>query len=165
MRDDEHAALADLTVAAYAALEDGVLDDGYEAEMRDVAGRIAAGDVVLVAVDGDRLLGGVTYVDDPASPSAEFDGDGEAGIRMLAVAPDAQGRGVGSALAAACVEVARQRGARRIVLHSTPWMTGAHRIYGRLGFRRAPERDFTPLPDIPLLGFELPLDEHEAASS
>jgi ribosomal protein S18 acetylase RimI-like enzyme len=160
IRDGEHAALGDLTVAAYAALEGGeVLDTGYEAELRDVAGRLAAGDAVLVAVEDGRLLGGITYVAGPSSPSAEFEGDGEVGVRMLAVDPAGQRRGVGTALAAACVDLARARGARRIVLHSTPWMAGAHRLYERLGFRRAPERDFLPVPSIPLLGFVMDLDE------
>lgn len=159
VREDEHAALAELTIVAYEALEDGVLDDGYVAEVRDVAARLAAGDVVLVAADGDRLLGGVTFVVDPSSPSAEFDGHDEAGIRMLAVVPDAQGRGVGTALEQACVDRARAAGLRRIVLHSTPWMHAAHRIYERLGFLRAPELDFVPLPEIPLLGFVKDLEE------
>jgi GNAT superfamily N-acetyltransferase len=161
VREDEHAALADLTITAYEALEDGVLEDRYVAEVRDVAARLAAGDVVLVAVEDGRLLGGVTYVPDPSSPSAEFDGDDEAGIRMLAVVPEAQGRGVGTALVRACVARARATGVRRIVLHSTPWMRAAHRIYDRVGFRRAPELDFTPVPTIPLLGFVLDLDEEE----
>lgn len=159
VRPEQHAALGDLTVAAYAALEDGVLDAGYEAELRDVGARTAAGDVVLVAVDGGRLVGGVTYVRDRRSPSAEFDGDGEAGIRMLAVDPSARGRGVGTALSRACVDLARADGVGLLVLHSTPWMAAAHRIYERLGFRRAPERDFTPLPGVPLLAFVLPIDE------
>jgi hypothetical protein len=30
-------------------------------------------------------------------------------------------------------------------------MTAAHRLYERLGFKRAPERDWTPLPGITLL--------------
>jgi len=36
-------------------------------------------------------------------------------------------------------------------------MTAAHRLYGRLGFVRAPELDWEPVPGIVLLGFRLPL--------
>ena len=155
---EEYGAVGDLTVAAYAALGHDTRDVGYDVELRDVAGRIETGDVVLVAVEGDAIVGGVTYVRDHSSPSAEFD-EGEVGIRMLAVDPAAQGRGVGTALSLACIDLARADGARVVALHSTPWMTAAHRLYERLGFRRAPDRDFTPLPSVPLLAFVLALDE------
>jgi hypothetical protein len=34
-------------------------------------------------------------------------------------------------------------------------MTGAHRLYAQLGFRRAPERDWSPKPGVHLLAFVL----------
>jgi hypothetical protein len=36
-------------------------------------------------------------------------------------------------------------------------MTTAHRLYERLGFRRAPDRDFEPVPGILLWAYVLPL--------
>jgi hypothetical protein len=36
-------------------------------------------------------------------------------------------------------------------------MTSAHRIYERLGFRRAPERDWSPVPGVDLMAFALRL--------
>jgi hypothetical protein len=36
-------------------------------------------------------------------------------------------------------------------------MSGAHRIYERLGFRRTPERDWSPVPGIDLFTYALPL--------
>ena len=36
-------------------------------------------------------------------------------------------------------------------------MTPAHRIYERMGFVRAPERDWDPLPGLTLVAFVLPL--------
>ena len=85
---------------------------------------------VLAAVDpaaGDPL-GGVTYVADGSSPLAEFGAEDAAGFRMLAVAPAARGRGVGEALAVACIERARSDGRAAVLIHSTPWMTAAHRL-------------------------------------
>jgi len=65
-----------------------------------VAGRAADADV-LVAVDDDgALLGGVTFIPGPRG-YAPFLRPGEAGIRTLGVAVEAQGRGVGTALVAA----------------------------------------------------------------
>jgi ribosomal protein S18 acetylase RimI-like enzyme len=72
---------------------------------------------------------------------SEFSDPDAAGIRMLAVDPRCQGAGVGRALTVWCVELARSRGRRRVVLHSTPVMTIAHDIYLSLGFVRSPELD------------------------
>jgi hypothetical protein len=36
-------------------------------------------------------------------------------------------------------------------------MRTAHRIYEKLGFRRDPERDWTPMPGVDLLAFVLDL--------
>lgn len=158
MRDEEHSELADLTVAAYRHV--GHVESSYENELRDVAGRVQ-GAVVLVAVDeddGDRLLGGVTFVPDHASPYAEFDIEHAAGIRMLAVHPDAQGQGIGEELTLECIERARSLGRREVILHSTPWMTVAHGIYERLGFTRDPNLDWWPEPNVELFGFRLHLD-------
>ena len=149
--------LGELVVAAYRAI--GALDgdEEYAGELRDVARR-AREALVLAAADRatGALLGCATYVPDPANPWAEELRPGESAIRMLAVDPAAQGRGVGTALVAACLERARADGRRAVVLHSLPIMAGAQRIYARFGFRRAPERDMV-VPGLLLMGFELDL--------
>jgi len=154
---NEHEALGQLTVAAYEQLEGGEELGEYAKTLADVDGRSRCTEV-LVAVDGRRVLGGVTYVPGPANPYAEGLGPTEVGIRMLAVSPAAQGRGIGRALTVACLERARRDGAHRVVLHSTPWMTTAHRLYESLGFRRAPERDASAGPRVDLLSFVVDLD-------
>jgi ribosomal protein S18 acetylase RimI-like enzyme len=105
----------------------------------------------------EMLVGCVTYVPDEHSPLGEDVRPGEASIRMLAVAPGVQRRGVGRALVKACIGRARAAGKDRLVLHSGAWMTAAHRLYDSLGFERLPERDWLPLPDVPLLAFALDL--------
>lgn len=154
IRDDEVAALSVITVAAYRTLSVDVGD--YRVTLADVADR-ARHARVLVAVDGDRLLGGVTYVPDATSVYAEFADTDGAGIRMLAVDPAVRGDGVGEALVSACVAMARADGRRRVVLHTTDAMAAAQRLYVGLGFVRATERDWSPQPDITLLGYELDL--------
>ncbi|WP_316775545.1 GNAT family N-acetyltransferase [Streptomyces sasae] len=157
----EYEALGEITAQAY--LRDGLLDfgesDSYLGELRDVAGRAAAADI-LVAVRNGALLGGVTFV--PAGgPMADIAHPGEAEIRMLAVDRAARGQGAGEALVRACVERARATaGCFRIVLSTQRTMLAAHRIYERLGFVRTPERDWNPLPeldDITLLTYQLTL--------
>ena len=160
VRPDEEAALGRLVLAAYAGLPGYVSEPDYELELLDVAARAAVADV-LVAVDHDgRLLGGLTFVPDDTNPLAEHGVPGAASIRMLGVAPEAEGRGVGTALVTESLWRARASGARELVLHSTDWMHGAHRLYLRLGFRRDPELDWTPAEsDVVLLGFRHPLTD------
>lgn len=154
--DHEHAEAGQVTLDAYRTLEGQHLGDDYSAALRDVAAR-TTGATVLVAVEHGRVLGSVTLVDDPASPWSESLVAGEVGVRMLGVAAAARGRGIGSALLLACLERARAAGASRAVLHSTPAMTAAHRLYQRAGFERAPSRDVVVAPDLRLMAFTLEL--------
>lgn len=157
----DYAPLGEITANAY--LQDGLLDfgeaDTYLGELRDVAGRAAAAEV-LAAVEGERVVGGVTFVPS-GGPMADIARPGEAEIRMLAVAHAARGRGVGEALVRACVERAQAvEGCVRVVLSTQRTMRTAHRLYERLGFVRTPERDWKPLPevdDITLLTYALTL--------
>ncbi len=157
MRPAEYGEAGRVVVAAYRALPGGHGNEEYEAKLADVAGR-ARGAEVLVAVEA-AVLGCVTFVPDASSPWAELVGPDESSVRMLAVDPPAQGRGVGGALLRACVERAASLGRRGLFLHSAPWMTAAHALYGQFGFDRVPERDWYPLPDVPLLAFRLLLGE------
>lgn len=156
---EEYERLGKLTVAAYTTVDHRTVetDDDYDKELADVARRAADADV-LVAVDDDgEVLGGVTYVPGPDSSSAEFTAADTAGIRMLAVAESAQGRGVGDALVRACIARATEAGKRHIALHSTDRMTTAHRLYQRLGFVRDEPADWTIFPGFTLLAFRLDL--------
>lgn len=156
VRPEEYEVLAALTLAAYRDLLGPDMDAGYAAELTDVAGRATQADV-LVAVDVDgELVGGVTYVPGPG-PLAWFRGADEAGIRMLAVAPGAQRRGVGAGLVAACVARAVDAGKSRLHLHSTAPMIVAQRIYDRAGFRRHVEGDQVLDDGLVLLAYVMEL--------
>lgn len=159
-RPEEYSEIGELTVEAYATVDPAVMVSDYASELRDVADR-AAGAEVLVAVDsaaGGAVLGAVTYVPGPWSPAAEFGEADTAGIRMLAVAAGARGRGVGEALTRACIDRARSAGRAQLVLHSTDRMTAAHRLYERLGFARDASLDWEGEPGLWLRGFRLRLE-------
>jgi GNAT superfamily N-acetyltransferase len=93
----------------------------------------------------------------PGSPWCELARPDEAEFRMLAVAPDARRRGAAQALVQRCVERARELRCTAVVLSSLPTQLAAHRLYGRLGFRRTPDLDWSPQAGVDLLAFRLDL--------
>jgi N-acetylglutamate synthase-like GNAT family acetyltransferase len=149
----EHAELGELCVRAYAAA-DG-LSESYAARLRDVAARTQTARV-LVAEDEGRAIGCVTLILD-GGPLGELARAGEAELRMLAVDPASQGHGAGAALVQACVEEARAAGRERMLLSTPRERDAAHRLYARLGFARAPARDWSPVPGVHLLVYTLDL--------
>ncbi len=156
-RDDELDAAGAVVAEAYLTEPGMGPHDDYLDVIRDARGRAAETDV-LVAVDPDgTILGCVSYVRDHTSPYAEVEREGEAGFRMLGVAPAARGRGVGTALVEACLDRARAAGRTAVAISSgDSWVT-SHRVYARLGFVRAPERDFDPVPGVSLIAWVRPL--------
>ena len=165
MRDDvdcvhvREATAADLDEVGRIAVDayrvDGQLQDesGYEVALRDAAGR-ARDSEVLVAVDGDTVVGAVA-VCLPGSRLAEISRADELEFRMLSVDPAHQGRGIGRALVAACLDRARDRGCRAVVISTrSDGAERARRMYRALGFTRLPERDWTPVPGIDLIAWE-----------
>jgi GNAT superfamily N-acetyltransferase len=151
-RPEEYDQVGELTYDAYAALGDAVYPGWYGDRLRDVASR--AGDaVVLVAIDDGTITGNVTYVEDASSSSAEFTDPHAAGMRMLAVAASAQGRGVGRALVSEVLARAERAGKERVVLHTTDFMPAARKLYSEMGFVRDRTIDFEPAPGTRLLGY------------
>lgn len=155
-RPDEHAVVGDMRVAAYRAL--GLLPQGsgYAETLRGLG---FGGDcVVLVAADeaGSGILGTITLEPFDAASELARD-DTEADVRAFAVAPRAQGHGVGRKLLAAVIERAQQRGVRRLRLCTQPAMTAAQHLYATAGFSRTPDLDFEPVPGLTLRAYELAL--------
>lgn len=169
----EAEALGALLVRAYSQLEGfpGPQEQPAYYDMLSNVARFAErpGTRVLVALGEEgRLAGGVVYFGDMASYGA----GGEAmrlphtsGIRLLGVDPARRGSGVGKALTEACIALARERGHRQVVLHTTRPMQVAWGMYERLGFVRSTELDFLQ-QDLPVFGFRLVLgDERGPAGS
>ena len=151
VRAEELAAVGRLTADVY--IGDGFLGatDGYVEKLADTARRAREAEV-WVAVDGEQVLGSVTFVL-PGSPYREIARDDEGEFRMLAVDPAARGRGVGQALVELCLRRSRELGYAGVRMSSMDRMTSAHRVYERLGFTRVPEDDWSPEPGVPLLAY------------
>ena len=157
---DDHEVVGRVTVAAYATyLSDDGPDSDYVQHLADAAGRDRDAEL-WVAEEAGRVLGSVTLCPE-GSPWRELAQPGEGEFRMLAVDPDAQGRGVGRALVELTVERFRSAGASAVVLCSMKEMSGAHRLYERAGFERDPERDWSPVPGVDLLAYRLALPSEE----
>jgi ribosomal protein S18 acetylase RimI-like enzyme len=155
-RPEEHAAIGDLTVAAYTEFaEDDV--DGYALFLRDAARRDREAELwVATPDDSEEILGTVTICPE-GSAWREVARPGEGEFRVLAVAPEARGQGVGAALLTLVVERFRREGAPRIVMSTQPTMHAAQHIYETAGFVRMPERDWSPVPGVDLIGYGLEL--------
>lgn len=150
----EYGLAGDIVADAYRSLGDDA-EPEYEIQLRDVAGRAQKSEVLVAELDG-RLVGCATFVDGLGDLSETDDADA-ATIRMLGVARDARGRGVGERLVRECIEGARQSGRHRVRLDTRTSMADAQRLYERLGFRRDPEHDWYPVPDLHLLSYVLDL--------
>lgn len=139
MRVDEVDATSGLLRAAYGG--DYRLDPGYFDEIADVRSRAESAQL-WVAADrvGGAVLGSVT-TPFPGRRLQRDSAPDEMDVRLLGVAREARGRGVGELLMRHCVSLARERGARRLVLHTASQMVAAQRLYERMGFERVPERE------------------------
>jgi ribosomal protein S18 acetylase RimI-like enzyme len=153
----EYTALGALAVRAYRDLGGLPPDHPYYSKLADVAGR-ATDTVVLVARLDGTVAGVVTYVPGPDTSMSEFSDPEAAGMRALAVDPSRQRRGVGRALTAACIDLARTAGKRRLIVHSAQTQRGAQAMYRAMGFRRDPTLDWSPEPAVSLNGYVFELD-------
>ncbi|MDQ2623748.1 MAG: GNAT family N-acetyltransferase, partial [Actinomycetota bacterium] len=145
--DAEIAAAGEITAQAYQADRLIDPDDAYLDELAD-ARRRAREAILLVATlpgarpDSPDVVVGTITMAPPGTSYAETAEPGELELRMLAVAPEARGKGVAEALMKATAREAVLLGFRRLVLSTMDSMAAAQRLYLRLGWTRVPERDW-----------------------
>lgn len=152
-RDDELDAVCALLTRAneeFRARLDPAAFTSYLQMVLDLESRRAASTLIVASVD-ERLVGTVTFY-----PVASDEGwgaePGSAGLRAMAVDPEARGLGIGRALVEACVARARARGSTALTLHTAAWLTDAIALYERCGFARDPAGDLraSDIMDVPL---------------
>lgn len=155
---------ADVISAAYAEYgpesgsEQALFDafEEYRREQRDVRSRLADS-VLVIAEQGGRIVGTVTFYPPGDVKKAEGWPPEWAAIRLLAVLPDARGSGVGRLLTEECLRRARALGAPTMGLHTTRVMDVARAMYERMGFTRYPENDIPITDDFVVVAYTLPL--------
>jgi ribosomal protein S18 acetylase RimI-like enzyme len=164
VQPEEFSALGQMIVAVYSnvpGMPTPKQAPDYYGLLRDVARRAGNPAIsVLAAVDEyGQLLGSVDFIDDMRHYGSGGTADSvpdAAGIRLLAVAPESRGLGVGKALARYCVVRAAELGKSKVILHTTRSMQTAWSMYERMGFERFPEIDLRQ-GDLDIYGFRLDL--------
>jgi len=146
-RDDERPAIRDLTLAAYAEYAAIMAPTAWDGLRQAVlVGLEAQGAVERIVAEQDGALVGSVMLYPPAANAYgdTLAGAGVPELRLLAVALQARGQGVGTALVQECVRRAARAGASALGLHTSESLRAAIRMYERMGFVRAPEQDFQP---------------------
>lgn len=119
-----------LPAAVYAA---------YLANVLDIHSRLVVSELLVAELEG-RIAGTITLY-----PNASHEGwdwpSHWAGIRAIAVAPHARGRGIGRQLAQAAIARAQALDQAAVCLHTAHFMRAAVPLYESLGFQRCPEYD------------------------
>lgn len=148
-KKDMYSDIKDQRLEAYHIYKDRLPADHWNALAQNLSSDADTqeGVELIVATLNEKVVGSVVLF--PAKTSAyEFiDELDYPEIRMLAVAKEAQGQGVASALVKECVNRVKAKGLPAIGLHTGEFMTDAIRLYEGLGFKRLPEFDFVPAND------------------
>jgi GNAT superfamily N-acetyltransferase len=159
-RTEERMAIGDLTFRAYSEYA-RIMEPAAWAGLESALTAALASDVAaerIVADDDGTLIGSAmlfpahadAYRGEAAAPHAPE-------VRLVAVAPEARGRGVAKALMEECVRRARAAGATELGIHTSRSMRAAITLYERMGFVRVPERDFRPAGAELVEGYRLRL--------
>lgn len=124
-----------LGLAAFEAYRDAYADwPAFRALIATMSALAQTGEIIVAQSDG-KIAGAVAYIG-PGKPKATmFQADWPI-MRMLVVAPEAQGQGIGHALAHECIRRARRDGATVFALHTSELMRVALPMYERMGFQR-----------------------------
>ena len=157
----ERAEIRELTLRAYREYAEIMSPASWRGLSQALDDALASDEPVerIVADDDGRIVGSaMLYPPETDAYGALVSASAAPEIRLVAVAPEARGRGIAKALVEECIRRARAQGAGEVGLHTSRSMRAAMAMYANLGFVRAPDRDFQP-PDAELVeGYRLRLD-------
>ncbi|WP_280382039.1 GNAT family N-acetyltransferase [Nocardia wallacei] len=111
---------------------DSVMLDNPEREI------VAKGGQVLIARDGDEIVGCVALV--PEGDHGEFE------LSKMAVARHLRGRGLGRIILREAIDFARGQGATALFLGSSTKLPSAVHLYESVGFVHVPSDRIGPMP-------------------
>lgn len=141
-RPDDAAHIDRIAVAAFSELRSHY--DDWESLSANLGRMSSLADrsEIVVAAQGEAVIGAVAYVGPGVEKADYFDRDWPV-MRTLVVDPARRGLGAGRALTEACIDRARRDGASLIALHTSPIMSVALPMYLRMGFEK--------LKDVPAI--------------
>lgn len=163
--ESEREAIAKVLLSAYSQYSAGMPEPQWEAYRNSILDSVHgnAPFARIIAETGQQIVGSALLF----TSSETAYGKPELGIhspvlRLLAVSPDARGRGIAALLIEEAVRRSRELGASTLNLHTSDMMVSAIRLYERLGFIRHFETDIMN-GDTLVKGFRLNLPSFPAA--
>ena len=160
-RDGDGDAIREVTLAAYSVYVPimGPMWKFYQQNILETLADITPVEQIVAERDGSIVGTALLYPSGTVfhRPGGESATLAWPEMRLLAVAPAAQGLGIGAALVKECIRRTQQSGIAVLTLHTTEMMQVAMAMYERMGFHHAPELDFHPAPDVTVKGYRLDL--------
>jgi len=143
-RDSDRDAIRKVLLDAYSQYEDVLPPDRWEAYRDNIVASVEAEGprVRLVAERDGNVVGSALLFDSSLAAYGHDIGIESPIIRLLAVSPCARGQGVATALLWESAKRALEWGADTLHLHTSDMMASAVRLYERLGFERAYDKEF-----------------------
>ncbi|MBW7458948.1 GNAT family N-acetyltransferase [Paenibacillus sepulcri] len=142
--DTDADAVQAVLLDAYGQYEQTLPEDRWEEYKENIISSVseAATKSRLVAELDGEIVGSVFLFDSSEAAYGRSDLDIQNPvIRLLAVSRKARGLGVATELIRACARECREWGAQTVHLHTSDMMDSAVRLYERLGFERAFDKD------------------------
>ncbi|WP_276355097.1 GNAT family N-acetyltransferase [Cohnella caldifontis] len=143
-RDSDREAVRDVLLSAYGQYEAVLPAERWRQYKDDIVASVTkeGPKVRLVAEWDGRVAGTALLFDSSLSAYGTDIGIDSPIIRLLAVKPEARGRGIATALLREGARLAAAWGAETLHLHTSDMMASAVRLYERLGFERAYDKEF-----------------------
>lgn len=136
--------------SAFAALNRRWIEEFFKIEQSDIdqlsdpqANIIAHGGSIVMACDGDRVLGTGALIEAHNAPS---DGLTWYQIIKMATDPSAQGKGIGGRVIRRLISTARDLGASGLWLETNDALGPAVKLYEKAGFRKLEKHELWPTP-------------------
>lgn len=144
---EELATVRELLLEYQAQLDVDLGPQGFDAELRDLAGAYRPPDGTLLLAAYDGWPAGCVALHALVAGRAE--------MKRLYVRPGGRGLGIGQALVAELIAAARASGFAELVLDTLPSMHSAQRLYARFGFQDIPAYSVSPYSGTRYLGLLL----------
>ncbi|MBW5449271.1 GNAT family N-acetyltransferase [Cohnella sp. CFH 77786] len=143
-RNSDRDAIRKVLLDAYQQYESVLAPERWAAYREDILASVEAEGprARLVADRNGEIVGSALLFDSSLAAYGRDIGIESPIVRLLAVSPGARGQGIATALLRESARRALEWGADTLHLHTSDMMASAVRLYERLGFERAFDKEF-----------------------